>query len=192
MSDIWFISDTHFNHANILTFKTNTPDGELIRPGFKDVDHMNEVMIENWNKVVKPGDKIYHLGDVSFGNEAKYNAVMRRLNGRKRLILGNHDNFDMSYYQSHFQKIYSWRSFGQFSKAFICCHYPLHTQSFQYRKSGPGWCVHGHIHEKLVRKENKDGTILAAPDPRYINVCVEQRNYTPIHLDELLKEMKLY
>lgn len=66
--DIWLISDTHFNHANILKF-TDSRTGLPVRPGFESVDHMNEHMIERWNSVVKPGDIVYHLGDVVMGNK---------------------------------------------------------------------------------------------------------------------------
>lgn len=190
MTDIWFLSDHHFNHKNILTFRTDTPNGELIRPGFTDVNHMNEVMIENHNRTVKNGDKVYFLGDVSFANPDRMHTVLSRLNGKKRLILGNHDTFHVSEYAKHFGKIMSWRAFGEFKKKFICCHYPLHPQSFQYRKGSPGWCVHGHIHEKLVRlNTNKDLIPTGAPDPKFINVCVERRNYTPVHVEDLMKEM---
>lgn len=183
---IWFVSDTHFNHGNILKFRTKYPDGDLVRPGFLDVQHMNETMIENWNSVVKPNDIVYHLGDVAFGNVTDMENILNRLNGKKRLILGNHDKFDILVYRRHFKKIGSWRSFGEFEKKFVACHYPLHADSFIYRSGGlDGFCVHGHIHEKVVLKEGSD-----QPDPRYINVCVERRRYTPIHIDDLMKEMK--
>lgn len=191
MADIYFISDTHLSHNNILTFRTDTPNGELIRPGFENIEHMNETIIENWNKVVKPSDKIYHLGDVALGNVKDFHNIMRRLNGKKRLILGNHDKFDLPVYMKYFQKISSWRSFGEFEKKFVACHYPLHHHAFQYRKGSPGWCVHGHIHEKLVRiNTDKELRPIGMPDSRYINVCVEHRNYTPVHLDTLLSEMR--
>ena len=63
--DIWVISDTHFDHANILTFTDKV--GKPCRDCCTDVEVMNEQMIANWNSVVKPGDKVYHLGDVLFG-----------------------------------------------------------------------------------------------------------------------------
>ena len=65
MSDIWVISDTHFNHAPILTFKDYA--GKPPRDGFTDVDHMNQVMLDNWTSVVKPNDTVIHCGDVLFG-----------------------------------------------------------------------------------------------------------------------------
>ena len=62
--NIWVISDTHFQHNNILNFKGN--DGLPFRM-FNDVQEMNEIMIQRQNEVVRPGDKIYHLGDVVMG-----------------------------------------------------------------------------------------------------------------------------
>ena len=65
--NIFVISDTHFSHVNILKFKNAA--GELNRPGFDSPDHMNEVIIENWNKTIKSDDIIYHLGDFTFGGK---------------------------------------------------------------------------------------------------------------------------
>ena len=64
------ISDTHWQHENILKFTKE--DGTLVRPEFFSVQEMDEIMIENWNKEVKNQDDIvYHLGDVTFGSSAK-------------------------------------------------------------------------------------------------------------------------
>lgn len=174
MSEIWFISDTHFGHANILKFTRS--DGSPVRPGFRDVDHMDEVLIENWNKIVGPNDKIYHLGDVAFGNKtAVLDTYMPRLNGKKRLILGNHDNADVEVYRKHFQKIASWRHFTDDGCALICTHFPLHRSSFLGRYDGSCVNVHGHIHARVI------------DDPEYKNVCVEQTSYQPVHYETLLK-----
>lgn len=78
----WFTSDTHFGHARIL---------ELCDRPFKDVSHMNEMIIHNWNAVVHPDDKVYHLGDVALGPKDQWEAIFSRLNGHKVLIAGNHD-----------------------------------------------------------------------------------------------------
>ena len=86
----FLISDTHFGHKNILSFKRN--DGTSLRPAFNSIEEHDEFLIDNWNKVVSPTDKIYHLGDVGFYNVSKLLEVMSRLNGRKVLIKGNHDN----------------------------------------------------------------------------------------------------
>jgi calcineurin-like phosphoesterase family protein len=179
---IYFISDTHFSHANFLTFKDE--GGERIRKEFESVTEMDEVMIERWNARVGQDDIIYHLGDVCFGGPERLGTIMDRLNGRKRLILGNHDREEMSIYRKYFQKIASWRYFSSdvtgCDIALIACHYALHpeTVGYNYKFWSNNFCVHGHSHRRKI------------PDPRYINVCVENTGYAPISLEEILTEAK--
>jgi len=90
-NNTFIISDTHFSHENILTF--NREDGQKVRPGFSSFEEMDEYIVNKWNSVVKPQDKVYHLGDVVM--KKRYIDVVKRLNGRKRLIMGNHDIFGL-------------------------------------------------------------------------------------------------
>jgi calcineurin-like phosphoesterase family protein len=182
--NIWVISDTHFNHANMLKFKDWT--GEFTRPGFRDVEHMDEMMMDNWNSVVKPGDKVYHLGDVVMGPnpEAWMQANWNKLHGSKRLIVGNHDDIKMLARGGWFAKIQMWRAFMDFGLMFS--HVPLHQGSLLRPKSSAGdtlvteadaWTttlnVHGHIHSN------------PSPEGPYRCVCVEQIDYTPVNIEEL-------
>lgn len=84
LKNTWLTSDSHFFHENILKY-CNRP--------FGSVEEMNEVLVKNWNSVVKPDDHVYHLGDFCFGNVEKWNWCLEpgRLNGHIHLILGNHD-----------------------------------------------------------------------------------------------------
>lgn len=168
MSNIWFTSDTHFGHANFLTFQD--VDGAVIRP-FASVDEMDELIIERWNSVVRDGDKIYHLGDVCF-NKSRFSDIMGRLKGSKRLILGNHDDIKRFRMYEHFKKIALWRIFKEHD--FVASHVPLARD--QFRKVG--FNLHGHVHEK------------PEPSNRHICVCVERTDYTPVHMDEILAEIK--
>lgn len=79
---IFFTSDTHFGHKNIIRYSD--------RP-FRDVTHMNEMLVHNWNSVVTPADTVYHLGDVALGPIWESLEYINRLNGRKVLVTGNHD-----------------------------------------------------------------------------------------------------
>lgn len=169
MSNIFVVSDTHFNHKNILRFTDD--NGDLIRGNtFDDVNQMNEVMIDNWNKVVTPQDKVYHLGDVYFGPQQEAQKILARLNGKKRLILGNHDNGKDTVLLKAFQKIYVWRLFKEFNM--LLTHVPIHKDSF--RKVD--YNVHGHIHQRDPY------------GPEYINVSVERTNYTPVPIEEVIKK----
>jgi calcineurin-like phosphoesterase family protein len=78
---IWFTSDTHFGHENIIKY--------CKRP-FETIEEMDEVLIRNWNDTVQPTDVVYHLGD--FAMTTNPDQYLRRLNGYKHLILGNHDS----------------------------------------------------------------------------------------------------
>jgi len=167
MRNIFIISDTHFGHENILKF-VDTENKPLRE--FHDIHHMNEHMVECWNKTVKDNDIVYHLGDVYFD---KGYEMLPRLRGRKRLILGNHDNGKSEFIQKHFQKVLMWREFKEFDC--ILTHVPIHESSLYKRK----YNLHGHTH-----KGNHRGLI---QDKRYINCCVEVQNYTPVAIEDLVK-----
>jgi calcineurin-like phosphoesterase family protein len=168
--NIWVTSDTHYNHAGILGFTDY--QGQLVRD-FDTVDAMNECLLESWNSVVKPGDLVYHLGDVFFGDKEKFEKDWPKFNGSKRLLLGNHDDGKYLAKGSFFQKIGLWRMFPELG--ILMSHVPLHEMSLYRGKdlTRPMTNIHGHIHR-----------LDSAPGP-YRNVCVEKTNYTPIHIEEL-------
>lgn len=82
---IWFVSDVHFFHNNILKFCPATRHGETAL-------EMNEYIVQAWNSKIHRRDIVYNLGDVSFGSVKNTDEVLSRLNGQIHLIYGNHDN----------------------------------------------------------------------------------------------------
>lgn len=167
MGNTFFISDTHFGHRNIITFKDD--DDKPLRP-FDSVEEMDETMVANWNGTVKPQDTVYHLGDVVINRKAL--AILWRLNGRKILIKGNHDIFKLKDYVQHFDDIRAYKVMP--AHGIICSHIPIHPESLARWKVN----IHGHLHSNTL------------PDKRYFSVCVEQINYTPISFDEILERVK--
>lgn len=166
MADIWFISDTHFCHENMYKFTKD--DGSRVRAEFENSRQGDEYIVEQWNNYVKVQDKIYHLGDVTFQYNGLFNNIMARLNGHKRLIVGNHDKLNTTLMR-WFEKVELWTG-GKFKKhGFVASHIPLRED--QMRKVE--YNVHGHTHYNLLN------------NPRYVNVCVECTGYRPIHIDEL-------
>ena len=157
MAETYIISDTHLGHANSLTFLRE--DGTKLRD-FSSVTEMDECMIHRWNSVVRPEDKVVHLGDVVINKRCLY--LLSLLNGKKKLIMGNHDIFDLKCYSEYFYDIKAYRVFD----GHIFSHIPVHSSGIG-RWSGN---VHGHLHEKKL------------DDPRYICMSVEQEhvNYTPV------------
>ena len=102
MKNIFFVSDTHFGHANCLKFTRS--DGSPLRI-FSSVEEMDETMITRWNSVVKPNDRIYHCGDVVMRKEFLH-SVLPRLNGKKVLLMGNHDIYGHEEYLKYFEDIW--------------------------------------------------------------------------------------
>lgn len=160
----FIVSDTHFSHKGVTQFTRD--DGSPLRP-WDNIAEMDEALVENWNRVVTPKDKVYHLGDTVMNRKAL--PILDRLNGDKVLILGNHD-FSCTEMLKYFRDV---RAMSQFD-GFVLTHIPLHPDSL-YRWNGN---IHGHLHADRVMLNGK-------PDPRYLCVCVEHTDYTPIPWDEV-------
>ena len=179
MPNTFFISDTHFGHANIINFKRR--DGSPLR-AFDCVEDMDETMVSNWNNVVSDKDSVWHLGDVVINRKSL--SIIQRLNGRKRLVLGNHDIFkNKDYLNAGFEDFHAFKKFDDF----VCTHIPVHSGSLgRWGKN-----VHGHTHADRVRlprgADARTGEVLYSDssDPNYYCVSVEQINYTPISIEDL-------
>ena len=171
MSNIFLISDTHFGHIGVTQFLNR--DGSKLRP-WTDIESMDEAMITNWNSVVNPKDKVYHLGDVVINR--KHLKTLSRLNGEKVLVKGNHDIFRIDEYLMYFKDVRGYHVLDRF----LMSHIPIHPAELG-RFSGN---IHGHLHSKVV--EHQDGSA----DNRYACVCVEQINYTPITFEEVKEKFK--
>lgn len=169
MSDIWFRSDDHFGHDNTWKlFKKH--DGTPLRP-FSSSEEMNEFMVEAHNALVKPTDRVYFLGDVVINR--KFLDIIPRLNGRKKLVLGNHDIYDNKYYHAAgFEQLSSYRVYVD---QFICSHIPLHPDCVTVRYKGN---LHGHLHGNVIN------------DPKYLNVSVEQIGFAPINIDQVMERFQ--
>lgn len=178
MKNIFFSSDHHFGHENCWA-KFKNADGSPLRP-FTSTEEMNETLIERHNSKVRPGDHVYMLGDVAINK--KYLELVKRLNGKKRLIRGNHDIFADSLYRDvGFEKIYGVRVFVD---KWVLSHIPLHpdcvTERFRVN-------LHGHLHGNRVMRQSQVPELrhIQEIDPRYLSCCVEQIDYTPLHFDEV-------
>ncbi len=161
-----FAADTHFGHANILRYQAAT------RP-FKDLNHMHEVIIANWNRVVKPADTVYHLGDFGFGPAVR--LARKRLNGKIRLILGNHDKFGLED-AGIFESIDTLKLVDVDGQRIVLCHYAMRTWQFQSKGS---FQLFGHSHGNL-------------PDDPYLLSCdvgVDCWSMTPVSMSQLRERM---
>lgn len=159
---IFVISDTHFDHRNIIRY--------CHRP-FKSVGAMNAALIRNWNQVVGENDVVYFLGDLTFGSRHRpYHYWLRRLNGRKRGVKGNHGD--------HLK----WLPYSKITykgRNFYLVHRPQDAP-----QSWDGWVIHGHKHNNHGMY---GGYPLVDQKRKQINVSVELIGYRPISLDKIVE-----
>lgn len=152
---IWFTSDTHFSHTNIITYCNRPFTKEVHADGVSfdrvsDVEAMNDYLIDRWNERVQKGDVVYHLGDFGFTPRAKTEGIEKlqkianRLKGKIILIKGNHDtNVDSI---KRFETVKDYHVIHSNNTRFVLCHYPM--RSWQFMSKGS---VHlfGHCHANL-------------------------------------------
>jgi len=170
MSSTFFCSDHHLGHEG--SFKTlKAPDGSPLRP-FSGLEEMHEAMIDRHNATVGKNDRVYMMGDVAISR--KYLPLISRFNGKKVLVRGNHDIFRLSDYTPYFEDIRACKVYP--AHGIIVTHIPIHPSGLENRITIN---IHGHTHANNV-------TIVGFDDPRYINLCVEKTNYTPVSLEDVL------
>jgi len=133
---VFLTADTHFFHRNIIKFCT--------RP-FNDVKHMNDTIVANWNKVVKPNDTVYHLGDFALTNDTNsLRSLILSLNGNIKLIPGDHDKSAMDVDCDGKITICDKIVEIKYKKnTIVLCHYPITYWAKSHYNS---WHAHGHTH----------------------------------------------
>ena len=154
---VWVISDTHFHHRNILKYEAES------RP-FANRDEMDEILIERWNERVGANDVVFHLGDFALAGKTITRDIISRLNGRKFLLLGNHDlDSGFRFEELGFDRI--------FDSPFIMDGKYLFSHEPIYDDLPPGFInIYGHVHSK--------GSETFLPD-RFC-VCVERHECRPV------------
>ena len=175
----WVYSDPHFYHDGVCRF-TNS-DGSKLRP-WDSADVMTQEMIAMYNDLVADTDRVYLLGDVAF-SAAKIRAAVSQLKGKIVLIPGNHEPPKMRQYFDVFDDV---RGYVQ-RDGFIMSHIPLHPESL----GRWGLNIHGHLHANVVKTQVWNvyrNEAREVPDLRYYNASVEQTNFRPKLLDEILHE----
>lgn len=140
MANIFYTSDLHFGHKNILKFNPET------RP-FSSIEEMEEGIIKTWNETVGAEDTIYILGDFSFYNLTKTVPIICRLSGKKVLIAGNHDKklLQNSIFQNCFSSVHDYLEVKVQDHYMMMFHFPI----WEWNKIHHGAIhLHGHVHGK--------------------------------------------
>ena len=165
---IYYTSDLHLGHENII---------RLCNRPYKNVEEMNKDIVEKWNRKVKPTDTVYILGDMFFKfQDIQYvKDTLKKLNGTKILVKGNHDKFLKSIrWQDYFENVVLYDEIADNNRMVCLFHYPVEEWNGYYRNS---YMLYGHVHENM--KEIKK-------HQRKFNVGVDVNDFEPKTLDELI------
>ncbi len=167
MSNIFFTSDTHFHHNNVIKY-CNRP--------FLCKEEMNEHMIEEWNKIVGVDDFVYHLGDFSFAPRSDNEYILSVLNGKKILVAGNHDDKRVRG-ANGWEHVCNELTFQIAEYVIRCSHFPSWKESCDH-----DIFLHGHCHATLP------------PTINVMDVGVDMAykllgSYRPFSLDEVVDEL---
>lgn len=151
---VFCIADTHFGHANIIRY-CNRP--------FSSVEQMDQVMIKNWNETVSNKDIVLHLGDVGLCERSRLKEIIQQLNGKKILIMGNHDTYTKKFYEeAGFQEVSKFPIL--YDSFYLLSHAPL-----QLSETTPYYNCYGHVHN--------DVKYIDTPTSKCF--CVERTGYRP-------------
>ena len=176
MHNIWFTSDLHIYHKNIIN---------IGRQRFDSIEQMNEEMLLNWNKCVRPEDEVYLLGDVSFTNATRTAEFLNKLHGKIYLIRGNHDSDILKtpcierfewVKDIYYLKIQDPEGPDGKHQHIVLCHYPiLSWQNIHYGS----WMLHGHCH----------GTLGVDTTKKRHDVGVDNNFFKPVSYERLKQIM---
>lgn len=170
MNHIYFTSDHHFGHTNILKY-SNRP--------FSSVEEMNEELIKRWNSKIKPTDFVYHLGDVAMTKQPEIlHDILHQLNGKIFLVKGNHEHAALKY-KDRFEWIKDYHELKvkdpdapNGSQTIVLLHYAMKVWRSSFRGT---WHLYGHSH----------GSLPDDPNSLSFDVGVDCHDYYPISYKEI-------
>lgn len=198
----WFTADTHFGHTNIIQYCErpfrlsdpalctrcggNRPDWQDSHGNsccHPDLSAHDEALIENWNKVVDPSDIVHHLGDFALTSLPAISAIMRRLNGTKFLVKGNHDRHTNSAYLSvGFKEVSRQCSLNIDGFRLKLIHDFKRVDDDLW---GYDAVLCGHVHEAWRERTVEASRWGEKKQRRVINCGVDVWDYRPVSLAEL-------
>ena len=168
---IYFTSDLHLGHKNII---------RMCERPFADVEEMDRVLVENWNSRVRSQDTIYILGDLMYRNEKPPEEYLRQLNGKKHLIIGNHDRdwIKKCDLDKYFESVTNLNFISDGQHQMTLCHYPMMSWPHMMR----AYMVFGHIHGNT----DADYWPLIAQSERMLNAGVDVNGFVPVTFQEMM------
>lgn len=191
-SNIWFTSDTHYDHSNLCRGTTKWKGPLEETRNFQTLQEMNDALVSNINAVVMPDDILFHLGDWSFGTQQNIEKFRKAINCKTiHLIKGNHDQWvkRYPYYAGMFESTQDYLELdvrmytGQeqktcvFKQDFVLCHFPISSWNGMNKGSIH---LHGHVHFSPDKRIGKG---------KLMDVGVDGNDLKPISILEVMQIM---
>ena len=175
--NIYFVSDTHFNHENIIKY--------CKRP-FKSVEENDEELIRRWNEKVPKDGIVFHLGDVAFGDLNYVDDILKRLNGTIYLVIGNHDwRRIVNQHKWRFELMTQQINMKIGKRHIILNHYPLLCFSGAWRGEDATYQLFGHVHTSPYTDEGLDQARMKMLFTSQYDVGVDNNDFTPVSWKEV-------
>lgn len=173
-----YTADLHFGHYNIIRL-----DG---RP-FADADEMDEFLIKKWNEKVKENDVVYVLGDFCFRSAKDPVEYLKRLKGRKRFVVGNHDGVLLKNRKAmtYFESVDDILTETDGKRQVVMCHYPLAEWPGYFRGT---LHVYGHIHNNV----RNDAWKYLRTQENALNAGCMINGWAPATLQELIENNRKF
>lgn len=184
--DIFFISDFHLYHKNVIKFDDRPFKN---KNGDPDVEAMHRAIIDNWNSVVTDNDVVFYLGDLCFGRPEWANGVIYALKGTIHFIMGNHDDYKDIKGYNRFESINDYVDLNILNSElgknlhFVLMHYPIYSWNRAHHGS---YMIHGHCHGNLHHGESAEFYV----GRKVIDVGCNLIDYTPISYKEIIQKLK--
>ena len=173
----YYTSDLHLGHENIIS---------ICKRPFATVEEMDEILITNWNSVVKAEDTVFILGDLIYKNARAPEYYLDRLKGKKVLILGNHDTWfrkNLIKYERYFENTegYHYLEVSDQGRRVVLFHYPILEWNAYYRGA---YHIYGHVHDDF--KSSDINYRIVRNETKMLNACSDLNYFYPVTLDQLI------
>ena len=173
----YFTSDTHFNHENIIKY--------CKRP-FSSIDEHDETLIKNWNDVVPEDGIVFHLGDVGFGDPGRINEILKQLNGKIYLVIGNHDwRRIVNDHKWRFEDMTQQINMKIGKRHIILNHYPMLAFSGAWRGEDATYQLFGHVHTSPYTDEGLDQLRMKMLFTSQYDVGVDNNSFKPVSWNDV-------
>lgn len=163
---IFFTSDTHFGHKNLLHLGRGRP--------FSSIEEHDEALVDRWNERVQPQDRVYHLGDFAFANRDRTEEILDRLKGQIHFVRGNHDS-GMDRFASRFASYQQYKEIRVEGQRIVLFHFPVASWHKAHHGS---WHLHGHCHGNFQ-----------APNGPMADVGVDCWDFAPVAYEEIAEAL---